>query len=121
MKVIFTVFSFLFLLNFSFAQEKGHVELLDVPTYKASIASKKVQLVDVRTPQEYAKGHIEGSININFYQKEEFNKKFETLDKEQPVYIYCHSGGRSNSAAKLLLKMGFTQIFDLKGGYSAWK
>ncbi|NCT17390.1 MAG: rhodanese-like domain-containing protein [Flavobacteriaceae bacterium CG_4_8_14_3_um_filter_34_10] len=121
MKIIYTLLFSLFLLTISTAQEKEQVELLDAPTYKTAITSKNVQLVDVRTPQEYAKGHIEGSINIDFFETEVFNKKFETLDKEKPVYIYCHSGGRSNKAAKLLLKMGFTKIFDLKGGYASWK
>lgn len=121
MKIIYPLLFSLFLFTFSSAQESGQVELLDTPTYKAAIASKKVQLVDVRTPQEYAKGHIEGAINIDFFETEVFNKKFEILDKDKPVYIYCHSGGRSNKAAKLLLKMGFIKIFDLKGGYAAWK
>ncbi len=76
---------------------------------------KKVQLIDVRTPNEYKSGHIKGARNIDFYSRE-FNVKFNKLNKEKAVYLYCRSGSRSRHSAKKLTAMGFTEIYDLKGG-----
>lgn len=81
--------------------------------------TSEIQLIDVRTPEEYSEGRLTGAKNINI-NSEDFAKQIETLDKEKPVYLYCRSGGRSGRAAKLLVDMGFTQIYDLDGGITAW-
>jgi rhodanese-related sulfurtransferase len=86
-----------------------------------AITSKKVQLVDVRTPNEYKGGHIKNAVNIDFFNHSNFILSFSKLDKEQPVYLYCRSGNRSQKAARKLDSLGFKKIFDLKGGYMSWK
>lgn len=78
-----------------------------------------VQLVDVRRPDEYAQGHIEGAINYNFLGPD-FGKEVEQLDKDKPVLLYCRSGRRSGAASKKLQSMGFKEIYDLQGGYLNW-
>ena len=88
--------------------------------FKNRITSKKVQLVDVRTPREYNTERINGAININYYEEELFRKKMATLDKSQPVYVYCRSGIRSGKSAIILKNAGF-KVYDLKGGIKAWK
>jgi len=77
------------------------------------------QLIDIRTPGEFAGGHIENAVNIDFYGKD-FTAKLEKLDKTKPVLIYCKSGGRSGKALGQMKKMEFGTILELKGGYSHW-
>ena len=97
------------------------IEVLDVAAFKEAISSKSVQLVDVRTKLEYNAGHIENAANIDFFDRSNFNENFAHFDREQPIYLYCRSGHRSQRSAKKLLKIGFKKIYDLKGGYKAWK
>ena len=93
------------------------IAILDKDTYADAITGDKVQLVDVRTSSEFHSGHIKNAINIDFFDASKFQKSFEKLDKEKPVYVYCRSGARSLKAAKRLVGMGFLKIYDLKGGY----
>ena len=79
-----------------------------------------VQLVDVRTPNEYKTGHIANSQNIDFYSPT-FEADIAKLDKEKPVILYCKSGRRSASCADKMLEAGFKKIYDLKGGYTEWQ
>jgi len=95
------------------------IEVLDVPTFKDEISNSKVQLVDVRTPEEYAEGHIKNARNIDFLAND-FSKAILKVDKDQPVYIYCRSGNRSGQAAQIMQKLGYKTIYDLKGGFLAW-
>lgn len=78
-----------------------------------------MQLVDVRTPTEYADGHIANAENIDFWSLN-FDEKIKTLDKSKPIIVYCKSGGRSAKCAAKLKAKGFKKIYDLKGGFSKW-
>ncbi len=102
------------------AQQSDGYKILEVQTYKDSITNKKVQLIDVRTPDEFKDGHIEYAKNIDFYATD-FTAEFNKLDKDQPVYIYCRSGSRSRQAGNKLTEMGFKEIYDLKGGILNYK
>ena len=83
-------------------------------------ANKDIQLIDVRKPDEFASGHIENAVNMNFYD-EDFEAQIKNLDKDKDVYIYCRSGGRSGKAAKQLEELGFTKVYDLEGGILNWE
>lgn len=74
-------------------------------------------LVDVRTPREYATGHLEGAINIPVQELE--HRTAELGEKTRPVVLYCRSGARSGSAQRLLRERGFTAAYNL-GPMSAW-
>jgi len=74
-------------------------------------------LVDVRTPQEYATGHLEGAINIPVQELE--HRTAELGEPSRPVVLYCRSGARSGSAQRLLRERGFTAAYNL-GPMSAW-
>jgi rhodanese-related sulfurtransferase len=87
--------------------------------FEAKIATPNVQLVDVRTPQEFANGHLENAKNVNFNDPE-FKQKIALLDKSKPIAVYCGVGGRSGRASKILVELGFKDISDLAGGISAW-
>ncbi len=115
--IIMTLFSSLFGAN---AQQNDTIKILNPSDFKDAIKSKDVQLVDVRTADEFKAGAIESALNIDFFQQENFTEEFEKLDKEKPVYLYCRSGSRSQQAAGKLKAMGFNKIYDLQGGYMGW-
>ena len=102
------------------SQSDNQVQIIDIETLKTEAIGKDVQLVDVRTPEEYNAGHIDDAININVLEADTFNKKVLSLDKEKPVYIYCKVGGRSNKASQILKELGFKTIYDYSGGYTEW-
>lgn len=101
------------------AQEENEVKVVKPAKYQESILEKDVQLVDVRTREEYLEGHIEGAENIDFFA-DDFLVQFEKFHKDKPLYIYCRSGNRSSKAATKLKEAGFSRIIDLEGGYKAW-
>jgi rhodanese-related sulfurtransferase len=77
-------------------------------------------LLDVRTPEEYKNGFIAGAINIDVLEETTFLKNIETLDKNNHYLIYCRSGRRSVTAAKLMQERGFKNLYDLESGISRW-
>lgn len=102
------------------AQKPESVQRITIETLKSDAIGKDVQLIDVRTSEEYAKGHIDDAININIANVEVFKSEVSKLDKTQPVYLYCQRGGRSNRASKVLKELGFKTIYDFSGGWKAW-
>ena len=78
---------------------------------------KPAAIIDVRTPEEYAAGHVEGAVNIPYEQIASGIKTVKGLKKDQPVLVYCRSGRRSAIAKKMLEKDGFKRILD-GGGIS---
>lgn len=88
--------------------------------FQEAIHQPDITLVDVRTPEEYAGGHIPGAINISF-SSEQFGTLINALPKGKSVYLYCLSGARSASAAAVFGEKGFTRIYDLEGGLLAWR
>ncbi len=74
-------------------------------------------LVDVRTPAEFAGGHIEGAVNIPL---DSLAQRLDEIPQDQPVVVYCRSGNRSATAARQLAQAGYTDIYDL-GGIIAWQ
>ena len=76
-------------------------------------------IIDVRTPQEFREGHIEGAININYFDKT-FLDQIAKYEKNEPLFIYCKSGNRSDQASKKIADFGFTKIYDLEGGILNW-
>ncbi|CAG5080336.1 rhodanese-like domain-containing protein [Parvicella tangerina] len=91
-------------------------------TFKAFLDEHgdEVQLVDVRTPEEYGAGTIDGAKNMDFYGPN-FASELESLDKDKPVMIFCKSGGRSGQTLEMMKEMGFSTVLELEGGYSGWE
>jgi len=77
-------------------------------------------VVDVRTPAEYNDGHIEGAQLIN-WNDSQFENQINQLDKSKPIVVYCAVGGRSGKAYARLKTLGFKEVFDMKGGFDAWR
>ena len=116
MKRLLIVMAFSFFGLFSC---KGYKDLSvnDFETMLAEDAS--VQLVDVRTPEEFAEGHLGGALNIDWKADGFAEKAQAQLSKERPVMVYCRSGRRSAESAAVLDGLGF-KAFNLKGGILAW-
>jgi len=93
---------------------------VSAPEFDKEIKADSVQLLDVRTPQEYAEGHIDGALNINV-QSDDFQRMVEKeLSKDSTILVYCRSGRRSMDAAETLTKLGY-KVVNLKGGIIEWK
>jgi rhodanese-related sulfurtransferase len=78
-----------------------------------------VCILDVRTPNEHARGYIEGSENLDFY-KGDFKSKIEQLDHSKTYIVHCGSGGRSGKAVKMMQELGFASAYNLVGGFNEW-
>lgn len=93
---------------------------LSVDSFKQSIADTAVVLLDVRTPEEYAEGHIAGAINID-YKSADFASRVDSLDKSKSYNLYCRSGRRSGESLTLMEEKGFTKVHHLEGGILKWQ
>ena len=87
--------------------------------YDAIYNEDSLQLVDVRTNEEYIVSHLKGAQNICI-ESHDFDKMIKLLDKNKPVYVYCKKGAQSAKAAEKLKKLGFTKVYDLDGGINSW-
>lgn len=77
-------------------------------------------LLDVRTPEEFSKGHLQSAKNFD-WNGNEFDKQIASLDKSKPAFVYCLSGGRSSSAAKKMRSEGFREVYEMEGGIMQWR
>ncbi|MCH4824138.1 rhodanese-like domain-containing protein [Gramella lutea] len=82
---------------------------------------KDAVILDVRTEEEVDEGYIPNSKNIDIYKGQGFINEVEKLDKSKHYYIYCRSGKRSSQACTLLDQMGFSETYNLLGGFSEWE
>jgi len=88
--------------------------------YKVVSENRNLQLIDVRTQEEYGEDHLKTAQNI-CVTDDDFREKVAKLDKNEPVYLYCRSGKRSANAAQILKDMGFKEIYDMEGGFVNWE
>lgn len=85
--------------------------------WMTTAAEPDVVVIDVRTPQEYAAGHVDGAVNIDV-EAPDFSTRIGDLDPAGTYALYCRSGNRSAVAAGTMAEAGFTDIHNLKGGIS---
>ena len=78
-----------------------------------------LQIIDLRTPEEYAEGHLNGSAMIDFYEAD-FADRIGALERDQPYLIYCRSGNRSGQTRELMDQLGFSDVREVDGGIVAW-
>ena len=102
------------------ASSVNNGETIAAASFKQAIAVKGVQVLDVRTANEFNGGHISHALQANWMDKTEFADRTQHLDKTQPIYVYCQAGGRSASAQAYLIEKGF-KVINLEGGMSNWK
>ena len=92
---------------------------VEASKFKELIELGNCNIVDVRTPDEFIEGKIEGAINIDF-NGDEFESEIGNLDRNTPVLVYCQAGGRSGKAKAKMETLGFKEIYNLVGGYGSW-
>lgn len=98
-------------------QEKSAIHVVMPTEFKEKSINQVI--IDIRTPQEFSQGHIEGAININYYDHS-FMEQIGKYDKSKPIFLYCRSGNRTSSAAAKIAKVGFEEVYDLQGGIMSW-
>lgn len=113
--LIITLVILIGLLVFRHYRQTTYLNLLTEEEFREGY--RKAQLIDVREPQEYEKGHILGARNIPVTQ---LKTRLIELRKDKPVYLYCQGSSRSSRAAHLLHKNGYENIVQLKGGFKKW-
>ena len=114
--------AFLLFSAISFAQSthKDSIEVLSITGFETKSSKKNTLVIDVRTPEEAAEGHLPGSMNINFLS-EDFAQEIDILNKKATYLLYCKTGIKSRKAADLMQKAGFKHVYMLEGGFTAWK
>jgi len=99
---------------------KGIAKNVNKEEFAELMESKNGVILDVRTPAEFNQGNIAGSINHDVMDNK-FVAAIKELDRKTPVLVYCKSGGRSARAMGELQKHGFTEVYNLTGGYDGWQ
>lgn len=115
----------LFLLLFSTATlaqtaAKDSIQVLSIAQFEQLSAKRKAKIIDVRTPEEVAEGHLAGATTVNFLGAN-FAIEVQELAKNKTYLLYCRSGSRTRKAADAMQKMGFKHVYMLDGGINAWK
>lgn len=93
---------------------------IDVATFDTWRQSPNVLVLDVRTPDEYAAGHVDGALNVDYYSPD-FEQQLKKLPKKDTVLVYCASGRRSSNSVDALKKAGFSFVGNLTGGYNNYR
>jgi rhodanese-related sulfurtransferase len=76
-------------------------------------------ILDMRTPAEYAGGHLENAVNIDYYE-DDFEETLDSYDKNKTYLIYCRTANRSNAVMKIMQRLEFTEVYNMQGGINAW-
>jgi phage shock protein E len=92
---------------------------LSIEEFSTKAAEPNIIVLDVRTPGEFAQGHLANAINIDF-QSGYFEQEVAKLDKNATYAVYCRSGNRSGQAVKVMADLGFTDMYDMDGGVIDW-
>ena len=93
---------------------------LGAAEFAAALKRPGTTIIDVRTPQEFAQGHLPSAVNIDV-SSPDFAARLATLDPNAPYAVYCHSGNRSGVAVAAMAGQGFTDAYHLRGGITAWQ
>ncbi|PPK93007.1 MULTISPECIES: rhodanese-like domain-containing protein [Nonlabens] len=101
-------------------EKDGTINKVSIQQAEEIIAVEGVKVVDVRTKSEFTEKHIKNAVNIEV-ENDDLNSYLDTMDKTQPLLVYCNKGGQSARCAKILQDKGFTLIYDMKGGITKWE
>jgi rhodanese-related sulfurtransferase len=119
MRALTLLTPFFFLLLTASCTGQPSARDLNPDEFERALSNGIAQLVDVRTPGEYANGHIQGA-KLMDWTSGQLLKEMSALDKSKPVLLYCASGRRSNAALGALQEAGFKDVKHLQGGMQAW-
>lgn len=93
----------------------GNYTTQNVQEFVSTISDPNVVVIDVRTPEEFASGHVANAVNMNV-EGGNFEQEISALDKSKTYALYCRSGRRSANAAGIMSGAGFTSVITLDGG-----
>ena len=120
--IIISIITLLFLTNTKSTKENVYPQEITKLNSEDFVSQYKQNentiLIDVRTPEEFQSGHIEGAINIDF-NNQNFETQIQSLDPNIQYFVYCRSGDRSGQAISVMKKYGFQNILELKGGLAS--
>lgn len=117
----FTLIPVFVLLLSSCGMSQSEKTVLKPEAFQEKIAATdNATILDVRTTEEFAGGHLENAKNID-WTSEGFDAKIAGLDKSNPYFVYCLSGGRSNAAARHMRELGFKEVYEMEGGMMKWR
>ena len=116
------IISFLIFMGICIAcGKKPETAILEPKAFQTAVKNDSSAVVlDVRTPEEYAAGHLKDAVNMDFLNRNTFDEAIGHLDPKKHYYVYCRSGRRSADAAKEMKSQGL-KVTDMKGGYLAWE
>lgn len=101
--------------------EISNYDSITLAQYEQLVEEKNVTVIDVRTPEEVSQGKmVEDALELNFYATD-FEEQLQQLDPNQTYVLYCRSGNRSATAVQQMKDLGFTEVYDIDGGVTAWK
>lgn len=122
MRILFSIASVVILLNSCSNRQTQSTKTIISATEFADKMKElpTATIIDVRTPDEFSKGHLANANNYD-WNGNEFDKQIAPLDKSEPVFVYCLSGGRSSSAANKMRSDGFKTVYELDGGIMKWR
>lgn len=100
------------------ADEVKHVKSKEAA---AIVAKGDVVVLDVRTPDEFSEGHIDGAKNIDFLDDAKFKAEAAKLDKSKTYLVHCQAGGRSSKSLKVFQDLGIKNLIHLDDGFGGWK
>lgn len=116
---IITFFALSFIYLNGCSQEAATIQVSS-HEFDKLVRTKPGVLLDVRTQREFKNGHIENSGQLNYYALD-FRKRLLLLPKDQPIYLYCNTGYRSDRAASFLIRNGYTKVYNLQHGIMEWE
>ncbi|HZL35408.1 MAG TPA: rhodanese-like domain-containing protein [Tepidisphaeraceae bacterium] len=102
------------------ADDQSAVKKITLAQFDKLREDKANVVLDVRTPKEFAAGHVPGAVNIDWHSRA-FKEKIGKLDKSRKYLVHCQSGTRSAAATKLMGTLGFADLNDFSGGWAAYK
>lgn len=102
--------------------EKGCIEIdpRECHRFIQAWRDEGCRVIDVRTPKEYASGHIEGAENIDFFSPG-FTETIHRLDREKPYVVYCRTGVRGGKTLSQMRDAGFVRVVNIRGGIECWR
>ena len=102
------------------ARAEGGFKEIKAADFEKRRTKGKAVVLDVRSPEEFAKGHIPGAVNVDIHSPD-FAAKAAQFDKKQPILVNCHAGSRGAIASAELARLGFKTVCNLDGGLAAWE
>ncbi|MBE6203631.1 MAG: rhodanese-like domain-containing protein [Rikenellaceae bacterium] len=117
--ILYILFAATIMAGCNNSKEPKGFDSVDAARFAEVIESEQVQIIDVRTPEEFSNGHIPGAVNIDI-DGEGFEAKVAQLDKSRPVAVYCRGGRRSKEAAEHMVSCGL-EVTELSDGILSWR